>query len=80
MSLESMLAAMQAYGAPRVGFYGGGWHAHLDMHVNATGAKFEVRSEFGHATPTSAASECLGRMRNILRGFGADVAKLEHAP
>ncbi|MDR3444725.1 hypothetical protein [Dyella sp.] len=80
MTLEQMLQAMERYGEPRVSRTGNGWVSSCDMHVNATGAKFEIRSEFGHATPGAAAAECLTRMRDILGGFGADVARLEVKP
>jgi len=79
MQLEEMLLAMQAFGRPSIGFYSRGWHASVDMHVNQTGAKFEVASYFGHATPTAAALECIERMCAILQKRGADITRLELA-
>ncbi|MEO7065360.1 MAG: hypothetical protein ABI114_00465 [Rhodanobacter sp.] len=78
-TLESMLLEMAHYGKPRLGLLSG-WHACIDMTVNATGAKFEIRSEFNHPTPTAATAECLQRMRDVMRGVASNVAQLDHTP
>jgi hypothetical protein len=69
VSLEEMLFEMDAYGKPYVHRASGGWRVSVDMHVNATGAKFEIGSDFDHATPSEAATVCLQRMRDVLGGL-----------
>ena len=77
MNLEQILAELYRYGFPRIHSNKNGWDAWVEMHVNATGAKFDVASEFGHATPSAAASECLSRVEAILKGFRDGTHRLE---
>lgn len=77
-TLESILLEMQPFGRPRVGLYTGGWVSQIDMTVNATGAKFEIQSDFGFKSPTAAAAQCLERMRAVLHGVSSPLGKLEH--
>lgn len=76
-TLEKTLIDLSRYGNPRVSRLDSGWHASIDMHVNATGAKFEVRSEFGHKTPIDAANECADRVKAIMSGFKNEIGRLE---
>lgn len=77
MDLEQTLAELHRYGFPMVFSRKEGWNVSIDMHVNATGAKFNVGSEYGHATPSAAASECLSRVEAILKGFREGANRLE---
>lgn len=77
MDLEQILAELYRYGLPRVHSSKNGWHVWIEMHVNATGAKFDVASEFGHKSPSEAANECLGRVEAILKGFRDGTNRLE---
>jgi hypothetical protein len=79
MGLERTLLALASYGKPFVMLGSSGWHCSVDMHVNATGAKFEVKSSHDKASPTEAANECFARMRDILQGFVATVKKLDNS-
>jgi hypothetical protein len=42
------------------------WSCHADLRIVTAGGTFEVRSEFGHRTPTAAASECLERVKAVV--------------
>jgi hypothetical protein len=77
MDLEKCLTDLYRYGFPRVHSSKDGWYVCVEMHVNATGAKFNVASEFGHQSPSSAASECLTRVDAILKGFRDGTNRLE---
>ncbi len=70
MTLEEMLAALLAYGHPRVGHYNQGWICKIEMFVSAKGVDFTVASEFGHATAARAAAECLQRTVKTLSEVG----------
>lgn len=62
--LEDILVSMLEYGRPRVTFITGsksGWYCHIEMNVNSTGVNFEVKSDFDHGDPTSAARQCRER-------------------
>ena len=62
-TLESILDELCRFGSPRLFCMGGGWYAACEMYVTAVGAKFEVKSEFAHTSPTEAALLCLSRVR-----------------
>lgn len=66
MVLEEILITLYRFGEPAVFSNKDGWSVNVDMHVNATGAKFSVRSEYKCATPTIAAEQCLSRVREML--------------
>lgn len=71
VSLEEMLLSLSKYGCPRVSqFSDGEWYCGIEMHINAIGAKFEVRSGFKHRTPTEAAIECCERVDAVLKDIG----------
>lgn len=62
-SLESKLDWLCGFGEPRLGRLDTGWYARVDMRVSVRGSAYEVRSEFGHATATSAIDECIERVK-----------------
>ncbi len=70
MSLEQILAALARHGRTRIGQYGmsdGNWHCCVNMHVEAIGASFEVKSTFDHPSPMSAARQCAERVAAVLK-------------
>lgn len=65
-SLEDLLIDLQRFGQPYLSMHNSGWHCSIKMHVAAVGATFDVRSEFGHATPSSAVRDCAERVAAAL--------------
>jgi len=80
MELEEILIELHRFGFPNVFCNKDGWRVSVDVHVNATGAKFDVGSDFKHHSPSSAASECLQRVQIIMRGFGGSPLAVERKP
>lgn len=70
MELEETLDDLARFGKPTLIRADRGWWCYIAMHVNATGAKFDVQSESDHMNPLNAALECRSRMLTILGGFG----------
>jgi hypothetical protein len=68
---EDKLIWLCKFGQPRVSNTGNGWYASIEMHVSAQGAKFEIRSEFGCATPSVAADMLIQRMLEALARLSA---------
>ncbi len=60
-SLNDLLLEIARFGEPNVVMISSGWYSRIDMNTTALGAKFQVRSEFGHKTPLAAAQECYAR-------------------
>ncbi|WP_458068691.1 hypothetical protein [Rhodanobacter sp. BL-MT-08] len=71
--LETVMLFLRKFGNPRLMSQTKGWMCAIDMHVNATGATFEIRSEFGHDTPKIAANECLDRVQAVLDGLSTTI-------
>lgn len=69
--LQDVLYRLETYGKPRLSRMEGGWSVTVDMNTEPKGASFTVRSEFDHATPMEAATECLARIRSMLDGLSA---------
>lgn len=69
-SLDEKLSWLETMGEPRVGVYRRGWHAHIEMHVASTGAKFEVSSNFGHSSAAESVDELIVRVREAVAKFG----------
>lgn len=65
--LQALLTIASAHGRPSLFMLKHGWHMVIDMHVAALGATFEIRSDFGCATPVAAAEQALTRMRQALK-------------
>lgn len=74
-SLESMLIAMTAFGAPRISQIDNGWYCVINMRVAAKGAEFKIDSEIRHKTPTAAARECLQRIHETLSQLSTGLLK-----
>ncbi len=68
-TLEQLMEELARYGSPRLGFYGQGWHANIDVNVNGVGAKLEVASEFGLPSPLAAADQCHKRLLAAIMRF-----------
>ena len=72
--LEDLLMQLDAYGNPYVHRGDNGWHVKVQASVAPVGARFEVSSEFGMATPTLAAQQCLDRLRAAVTQLGGKLA------
>lgn len=69
--LDHVLQDLARFGAPRISMPNGtGWYCSVDVNVNATGAKFEVASDFRKENPMAAALECQQRLRSALAALG----------
>lgn len=72
LPLEEILRELERHGEPRLSLSKSsmgvpGWHCYTNMDVAASGARFEIKSEFGHPDPSSAARECLQRVQDCLK-------------
>ena len=67
LNVEQALIGLMRYGQPRLGVYGEGWHAHIEMNTQVTGGKFEIRSDFKHASPSAAIRQLLDRVEAAVR-------------
>ena len=70
-SLEELMVSMCQYGQPKLSMMDSGWHCWIKMHVQSAGASFEIKSEFGHKTPTAATKECADRIAETLAAIVA---------
>jgi hypothetical protein len=68
-TLEEMLIELSTYGKPRVGMFDRGWHCNVEMNTNTVGADFKCASDFGMATPTDAAKQCLERVLKAVEQY-----------
>lgn len=70
--LEQNLAELSKFGKPSVNLINGGWYCRVEMHIadGVKGATFDVKSEFGHAQPSTAVVECLSRAKECARKAG----------
>ena len=70
-TLEDVLLDLAKWGRPRVSMPSGtGWYSCIDVQITPTGAKFEVASEFGMATPLAAALQCRERLMASVKAIG----------
>lgn len=67
LTLEEHLQQMRYYGKPRVSLMQSGWYSCTEMNTNTTGTTFEVKSDYDHTSPTTAAKQCHERIINALR-------------
>ncbi len=76
--LEDLLAVLSLYGKPRTGVFGsdGTWHCVVDVYVSGAGVSFEVKSEFKHTSPRSAAIQCVERLQEALSSIGPSKKEL----
>lgn len=67
MSLEETLIAIKDYGRPAL-FCSrdGAWNCSVEMNVSSRGVTFEVKSDFGMATPTLAVQQVYQRILETL--------------
>ncbi len=69
--LEDVLLELAHWGRPYVHCARDGtWSVKVEASVVAVGAKFEVRSEYGHLRPLLAARECRARLRDAVKSMG----------
>jgi hypothetical protein len=68
-TLEELLMELVQYGKPRVSMIGEGWHSNVEMNTNTVGADFKCASDFGMATPTDAAKQCLERVLKAVEQY-----------
>jgi hypothetical protein len=71
-TLDEALVDLCRYGKPKLSMMDGGWYCWIQMHVAAQGATFEIKSEFGHASPSSAVHECRERILTTIEQLGHD--------
>ena len=72
-SLEDVLLELAKWGNPRVSMpstSSKGWYSCIDVNITPTGAKFEVASDFGMATPLAAALQCRERLMASVKAIG----------
>lgn len=61
-SLEEILVDMQKFGRPLVSLLSDGWCCVVQMTTVSVGTEFQVKSDFRHSSPSSAAQECMARI------------------
>ena len=67
MSLDELLEDMRRHGLPGVCMLDkDGWYCSINMHTNAKGSEFKVKSDYRHARPIDAVRECHDRMMAAL--------------
>lgn len=70
-SLEDVLLELAKWGCPYLHCHRDGeWSARVDANITPLGAKFEVRSEFTHKTPMTAALQCRERLLAAVKTIG----------
>lgn len=70
-TLEDVLLELAKWGCPRLHCHRDGeWSAMVDANITPQGAKFEVRSEFNHKTPMTAALQCRERLLAAVKAIG----------
>lgn len=66
--LETLLADLERAGDPRLCKGNGGWYCIVEFKPSFAGASFEIRSDFKHPSPASAADQCFMRVEAARRG------------
>jgi hypothetical protein len=70
-SLEDVLMQLAKWGRPRVTMPNDkGWYSTVEVNITPIGAKFDVASEFGMATPLAAALQCRERLLAAVKSIG----------
>lgn len=70
-SLEDVLLELAKWGKPRVTMPSDkGWYSTVEVNITPIGAKFDVSSEFGMATPLAAALQCRERLLASVKAIG----------
>jgi len=67
--LENYLLELARYGEPLLYQGQSGWYCSVDMRVKSKGTSFKISSD-RYPEPLRAATECLERIREALKGFG----------
>lgn len=65
--LETELLSLTKHGKPRLSLQTRGWYCSIDMNTNAEGASFDVKSEFGHKTPSDAVAQAKRRAQQAVK-------------
>lgn len=60
--LEGKLVWLTKFGKPSVRRMDKGWYCGIEMHVASIGSRFDVKSDFDHASPAIAVDELIRRM------------------
>jgi hypothetical protein len=73
--LEHRLNEMARYGKVHLMLHDSGmWSCSVDVTVNAVGAKFEVKADYGkHKSPSAAAAECHARILDAINNIGVKI-------
>lgn len=66
---EKLLWIDRTFGRPTVYRASNGWQCGVEMRTSASGAKFEVNSEFNCDTPSAAIDQLIARIRNVLESM-----------
>lgn len=70
-TLEDVLLELAKWGKPRVTMPSDkGWYSTVEVNITPIGAKFDVASEFGMATPLAAALQCRERLLAAVKAIG----------
>ncbi len=67
IDIEKTLMDLMRYGRPRLGVYGEGWHASIEMNTEVIGGAFDIRSEFKCASPSVALRQLVDRVEAAVR-------------
>lgn len=68
---EGILMDLAKWGRPSLMQHRDGlWSCGVEVNVTPVGAKFDVRSDFNHASPREAAVVCRDRLHKALDAFG----------
>lgn len=74
-SLDKFLQSLCKYGQPTIRRMNRGWFAKIQMNTNCEGAKFDIDSEFDHATPSEAVAVLAERIHKALKKINSAVAE-----
>ena len=69
--LEDIIMDLAKWGRPSLMQHrDGDWSCGVEVNVTPVGAKFDVRSDFKHGTPSEAAAVCRDRLLKALDALG----------
>ena len=66
MSLEEIMNLLAKYGDPSLRVMNHGWYCAVQVFDPSEGIRFDVRSDFDHATSMEAANLCMERLNASL--------------
>ena len=67
MTLEQILLDLSRFGKPRVSLQSSGWLCVISVYSPYRGTTMEIKSDFSHPSPSSAARQAYDRLRSFLK-------------